>query len=508
MPGKVYLVGAGPGDPGLITLKGLKVIEKADVIVFDQLANSELMKSARPECEFINVGKTAGNHPVPQKEINQILVEKALTHSVVVRLKGGDPFVFGRGGEEGEYLHEKGILFEIIPGISSSIAVPAYAGIPVTHRCIASSFTVITGHEDPDKEDSSIDWQKIAHGAETLVILMGVANLPQIVEHLMKAGLNPDKPVAIIEKGTTPSQRTINGTLSTILELSREYAVIPPAIIVVGDVVNQRAVLNWYETLPLRNKTVWVTRSRTQSSKLLQLLYELGAKVVEFPTIQINPPDDYAPLEKAIHELNRFQWLIFTSVNGVERFFIQLGKAGKDTRVLGGIQIATIGSATADKLKEYGVISDLIPEEFVAESLLESFKNIPLASKSILIVRAQEARDTLSQGLIEMGARVEVAAAYKTVKPDCSELIANVKSGAVLLPDIVTFTSSSTVINFCELLPEDILKTLKETTLFASIGPITTRTAEKYGIKIAVQAEEYTIPGLAKALEKMCAAPK
>jgi uroporphyrinogen III methyltransferase/synthase len=502
MPGKVYLVGAGPGDPGLITVKGLKTVEKADVIVFDQLANCELLKSAKPECELINVGKTAGNHPVHQKLINQILVEKALSHSVVVRLKGGDPFVFGRGGEEGEYLHEKGILFEIIPGISSSIAVPAYAGIPVTHRGIASSFTVITGHEDPDKEDSSIDWQKIAHGAETLVILMGVTNLPQIVEQLMKAGLNPDKPVAIIEKGTTPSQRTINGTLSTILELSRQSAITPPAIIVVGDVVNQRAVLNWYETLPLRNKTVWVTRSRTQSSKLVQLLYDLGAKVFEFPTIQINPPDDIAQLEKAIHELNQYQWLIFTSVNGVERFFVQLEKAGKDSRVLGGIQIATIGSATADKLKEYGIISDLIPEEFIAESMLESFKNIPLASKSILIVRAQEARDTLPQGLIKLGARVNIVSAYKTVRPDYSDLLAKINSGDIPFPDIITFTSSSTVTNFCAILPENILDTLKKTTLFASIGPVTSRTAEKYGIKIAVQAEEFTISGLAKALEK------
>ncbi len=504
MPGKVYLVGAGPGDPGLITVKALKLIEKADVLIYDQLANSEFLKKVKSGCELLDVGKTAGNHPVPQPEINWLLVEKAKVNSVVVRLKGGDPFVFGRGGEEGEYLTENNILFEVVPGISSSIAVPAYAGIPVTHRQTASSFAVITGHEDINKEESSIDWNEMAHGADTLVILMGMGNLEPIVGQLLKAHLDPGKPVALIEKGTTPSQRTLTGVLSNIVELSQFHGIKPPAIIVVGEVVLKRNKLNWYENLPLFGKVIWVTRSRTQSSQLVQLLQALGARVFEVPTIQIDPPDEATSLEEAVMNLPKYHWLVFTSANGVQKFFECLLKIGKDARQLGSVKIATIGPATADKLGEYFIKPDLMPVDYVAESLVDAFHGIPLNSKAVLIVRAQEARDTLPQGLSAMGAQVDIIPAYKTVIPEQSEVMDKITSGEIPIPDLVTFTSSSTVANFVKILPETLLVQIKRKSQFVSIGPITSQAAENLGINISMEAEVYTIPGLVEAIQKMC----
>ncbi len=496
MGGKVYLIGAGPGDPGLITERGLKVISEADVIVYDYLANPRLLSYARPEAEKIYVGKKGGCHTLSQEEINQLLVKKAQEGKVVARLKGGDPFLFGRGGEEAEVLVERGIPFEVVPGVTSAIAAPAYAGIPVTHREHTSTFTMVTGHEDPTKKASAIDWEALSR-IGTVAFLMGMKNLPHICENLLQAGKAPETPVAVIQWGTTPRQRVVTGSLRDIVEKVRKTGLGPPAIILVGEVVKLREKLKWFESRPLFGKRILVTRTREQASQLVASLEELGAECIEIPTIKIIPPESFEPLDRAIEKIEDYDWLIFTSVNGVKYFFERLFEKGKDARALSRARIAAIGQATAALIKNYGLLVDLLPREFRAEGLLEAFSQEDLRGVRILIPRALEAREILPEKLKEMGARVEVVPTYRTVLPE--EEGARVRKALEEGVDVVTFTSSSTARNLLRLLGEDAFRLLSGV-LLASIGPITSETLRQAGLSPAIEAQEYTIPGLVRAI--------
>jgi len=499
MKANVYLVGAGPGDPGLITVKGKECIQAADVIIYDYLASPALLKYARKSAELIYVGKKGGDHTLSQDQINDLIVAKAKTGAIVTRLKGGDPFIFGRGGEEAEVLFKAGLSFEIVPGVTSAIAAPAYAGIPLTHRKLTSTLAFVTGHEDPNKEETSIDWAALASGIGTLVFFMGVKNLPEITRQLMDHGKPPDTPAALVRWGTTPGQVTVSGTLDTIVEKVRAAGLKAPALIVVGDVVNLRPRLKWFEKRPLLGKRIIVTRARQQASDLVRLISDLGAECLEFPTIEIMPAKDPEPLQKAIENLSAYDWIVFTSVNGVIHFFEHLFASGKDVRALSHMQTAAIGPATAEQLLGFGLTSDIVPETYRAESVVTAFKELDLKAKKILLPRAREARPILPVELKKMGAEVDEIPAYETVtvKENAAELVRVLEDKAV---DLITFTSSSTVKNFKALLPSANFQALMQGVIIASIGPITTETAEKLGFDVHISAESYTIPGLVDAI--------
>jgi uroporphyrinogen III methyltransferase/synthase len=496
---KVYLVGAGPGDPGLITVKGIQALAAAEVVIYDYLASPALLSHARSHAELIYVGKKGGEHTLPQEEINALLVRKARENKVVTRLKGGDPFVFGRGGEEAEVLAAAGIPFEVVPGVTSAVAAPAYAGIPLSHRRLTSTIAFVTGHEDPTKEDSSIDWPSLARGIGTLVFFMGVKNLPNIVQRLVAAGRPPETPAALVRWGTTPGQQTVTGCLGDIVARAKKAGIKAPAVIVVGEVVALREKLKWFEDRPLFGRRIVVTRSREQASDLTTALTDLGAECLECPTIRIVPPDDPRPLDQAIADLPSFQWVVFTSVNGVGRFFERLFASGKDARALGHARTAAIGPATAAKLRSFGLSSDLIPADFRAEAVVEAFRREPVAGRQILLPRAQEARPVLPQELAAMGAVVREVPAYKTVPagPDGSALLEWLERRPV---DVVTFTSSSTAKNFKSLLPAERFESLAAGLPAACIGPVTAGTARDLGFDVRLVADEYTIPGLCRAL--------
>jgi len=499
--GKVFLIGAGPGDPDLITVKGLKCIQTADVIVYDRLADPGLLKKCRQDAEMIYVGKGPHRHTLKQEEINQLLVEKAREGKTIARLKGGDPFVFGRGGEEAEVLAENDIAFEIVPGITSAIAVPAYAGIPVTHRDYTSSVSFITGNEDPTKENSGINWGHIAQGTGTLVFLMGMGNLDKIARKLRESGRPSSEPVALIRWGTRPEQKTITGTLENIAQKAGEAHFKNPAIIIVGDVVNLRDKLAWVEKKPLFGKRIVVTRSREQASVLSQKISELGGKPYEFPTIKVVPPDDFAPLDKAIKDISSYQWAIFTSVNGVKLFTSRLRRLGGDIRDLKGVNICAIGPKTRQLLEHFGLRVDYVPAEFRAEEIVAGLKNKLNPGDRVLLPRADIARKILPKSLKGLGAEVTEVTAYKTVaeRNNAGELLDLLRAGKV---DIITFTSSSTVRNFVSMLDAPDMESLMKNVLVACIGPITTRTAKEHGLHVSVQASEYTIEGLIKAIIK------
>ena len=479
----VYLVGAGPGDVGLLTLKARELLQAADVVIYDRLADDAILNFCSG-AKKIYVGKSAGKHTLKQTEINQLLVEEAQKNKIVVRLKGGDPFVFGRGGEEALFLRENNVPFEIVPGVTSAVAVPAYAGIPVTHRGIATSFAVVTGHEDPTKPESTIRWEKISTAVDTLIFLMGVANLPQIVSKLIEHGRAPDTPAALIRWGTKSAQKVL---LTTLAEAPSQK-ISPPAIFVVGEVVNLREQLRWFETRPLFGKKILVTRARTQASKLSSALKNLGAEVIECPTIKIaEPSDNYRQLDAAIKNLRGFDWIIFTSANGVEKFFSRLKLHNLDARALN--KVAAIGAATAEKLSGCGIVADVVPKDFVAESLAAALKNF-VGGKKILLARAEEARDVLPEALKNFGAEVTIAPAYQTLP----EVPAQIDFDSV---DLVTFTSSSTVKNFVAAHGVEVLKKISS----AAIGPITAQTLEGFGVSPAVVAEKFTIDGLVEAIK-------
>lgn len=497
--GKVFLVGAGPGDPNLITVKGLECIRTADVVIYDRLASPRLLSSARPDAELIYVGKSPDRHTLKQEEINDLLVAKAMENKLVVRLKGGDPFVFGRGGEEAEALAAKGIPFEIVPGITSAIAVPAYAGIPVTHRNLTSTFAVITGHEDPTKNESNIAWDKISTGIGTLIFLMGMENLPYIVEKLISNGRSPDTPVALIRWGTRPEQRTLTGSLATIVELAEQHNFTSPAIIIVGEVVSLRDQLSWFEDKPLFGKRIVVTRSREQASAFAEKIESLGGEAWEFPTIAITDPDDFNPLDQVLEKIDKYDWIIFTSVNGVNSFFKRLRFHRRDLRELKGVRLCAIGPKTREALEAYGLIVDYLPEEYRAEAIIEGFAGEDLQGKRFLLPRADIARKILPETLRQMGAVVDEVTAYKTVREaaDRDMLIELFQRKMI---HVVTFTSSSTVKNFAGILAVSDLPGLLQDTTVACIGPITADTARSLGLKVDIEAKEYTIDGLIQAI--------
>ncbi|MHB8075173.1 uroporphyrinogen-III C-methyltransferase [Desulfosporosinus fructosivorans] len=495
--GYVYLVGAGPGDPKLITVKGSECIAKADVLVYDRLASRRLLTLVRPDCELIYCGKSPDRHTLRQEEINQLLVDKGLEGKIVTRLKGGDPFVFGRGGEEAEALLDAGIEFEVVPGITSAIAVPAYAGIPVTHRDLTTSFAVITGHEDPTKNETTIHWDHLAQSHGTLVFLMGMANLPLIAEKLMANGKKATTPVAIIQWGTRPEQRTLVGQLDTIAADVKEQGFTNPSIIIVGEVVTLREKLKWFEKKPLFGQRIVVTRARHQASELSLAIEALGGEAWEFPMIEIVPPTDSSYLTKAVSDLKGFQWLIFTSSNGVEGFFAELKNQERDVRDLAGIEIVAIGPATKVALEQRGLRASFVPEEFRAEKIIEGLSGRILSGQRVLLARAEEARDVLPESLKARGVEVWDVPVYKTVigAANRGELQQMLREKEI---HAVTFTSSSTVRNFVTLLDGDV--SLLKGVLLYSIGPITSATAQELGLTIFKEAAQYTISGLVEAL--------
>jgi uroporphyrinogen III methyltransferase/synthase len=494
--GKVYIIGAGPGDAGLITIKAVECLREADVVVYDYLVNEELLKYASAGCRFIYAGKKGGEHTLSQDKINALLVEETLAGNTVARLKGGDPFIFGRGGEEAELLAINDVPFEIIPGVTSAIAVPAYAGIPLTHRGMTSTVAFVTGHEDPTKEKSDIDWQALA-GIGTLVFLMGVKNLSQITEALIAHGKAPETPAALIRWGTTPQQETLTGKLSDIAASAQASGFAPPAILVVGKVVDLRETLQWFEQKTLFGKGIVITRPERQADELAVLLEKEGAQAINFPTIKIVPPQDWNALDGAINKLDMYDWLIFTSANGVQYFFERLFALNKDIRALKGIKICCIGPATAEQITKRGIKVDLVPEHYISEGILKSFAEIDMQKKKVLIPRAAQARDILPEGLKKMGALVDVVTAYATVssgekKKKLEELIREKHI------DVITFTSSSTITNFLEIMGKDF--SIPPQIKIACIGPVTAATARKAGLKVDIQKDEYTMPGLVHAL--------
>jgi len=497
--GKVYLVGAGPGDPGLITIKGLDCLKHADVIVYDNLVDNSLIDSARPDAEKIYVGKTTTCHTWEQGDINRLLVEKAKEGKTVVRLKGGDPFILGRGGEEAEALVQNQVSFQVVSGVSSAAAVPAYAGIPVTHRGLASSFAVVTGHEDPGKGKSSIAWEKLATGVDTLVFLMGVANLSHIVKKLLDHGRAPITPIAIIREGCGPKQVTIVGTLGDIMDKVTEEECSPPAVIVVGEVVRLREKLRWFDNSPLFGKRILVTRARHQASTLSRLLMEHGAQPVEMPVIEIQALNTTDELDQAIMNLDNYRWLVFTSVNGVEAFFKRLAALNLDARWLNGIKIGAIGPATARALTTFGLLPDYVPHTYTSEGFLAGIKDQGVAGSSFLLPRAELADRELAEGIAQLGAEVREIVIYRTVPPnqECSQGKQMLLSGEI---DMVIFTSSSTVTNLLTLLGTERSSIMKAKV--ACIGPKTAATAEKMGLRVDIVAWENTIPGLVEAIKQ------
>ena len=496
---KVFLVGAGPGDPGLVTVKGQECIKSADVIIYDYLAAPALLKLAQKGADLIYVGKKGGDHTLSQEEINALIVEKAGAGYTVCRLKGGDPFIFGRGGEEAEVLSANRIPFEVIPGVTSAVAAAAYAGIPLTHRKLTATLAFVTGHEDPHKKESGIDWEALSRGIGTLVFFMGVKNLPDITQKLIANGRSPDTPVAVIRWGTMPAQQTVSGTLDDIAERAKAAGLKAPAIIVVGEVVRLRENLNWFEFRPLLGKRIVVTRAREQASDLVKRLADLGAECLEFPTIEVVDADDTEPLDEAINKLSAYDWIVFTSVNGVKYFFGRLFKTGRDVRALHHLQTAAIGPVTAEKLLSCGFNSDIVPENYRAEAVVEAFRAQDLKGKKILLPRAAAARPVLPVELRKLGAEVTEVTAYRTrqVADNAALLIEELANHRI---DLITFTSSSTVKNFKALLPSDNFQELIEGVTLASIGPITTDTAAELGFNVRITAEAYTIPGLCDAI--------
>ena len=498
-PGTVYLVGAGPGDPGLLTLRGLELLRSADAVLYDRLVDQRILSFTSDRTEVIFVGKWPNGESNAQEGITAEMVRRARLGQTVVRLKGGDPFVFGRGGEEAQALAGADIPFEVVPGVTSAIAVPAYAGIPVTHREVASSFTVVSGSEDPGKEESLVDWKALAASGGTLVLLMGWESLGRIGRTLKENGMPVDTPAALIQWGTRPGQRVVEGTLDTVLDLGREAGLEPPIVAVFGPAVALRSEIRWFDNRPLSGKRIMVTRARTQISATADLLSREGAEVIELPSIRIVPPDDATPLKLAAQGLASYKWVVFTSVNGVDAFWGALEEIGLDSRAFAGVKVAAIGPATAESLARRGIHADRMPSEYISESVVESLQEHIEPGDRVLLPRAAEGRNALVEGLQKLGAEVEHVVTYKTLASEESkqEALALLKQGAV---DAVTFTSSSTVLSLVSILGGDI--SLLQQPAIACIGPVTAATAAGLGLKVAVQAREYTIAGLVEALKE------
>jgi len=504
MKGKVYIVGAGPGDIGLITVKGLKCLKKADVVVYDFHLNAQVLNYINHNADFIYAGKRGGHHTMTQDEINSTIVRKAKEGKVICRLKGGDPFVFGRGGEEAEALANEGIEFEIVPGVSSAVAAPAYAGIPLTHRLYSSSLTVVPGYEDTTKEESSINWDALAKGAGTIVFLMAVKNISMVCRTLIEKGKGPDTPVAVIRWGTRSDQKTIVSTLKDITQMVKERDIKPPAVMVVGEVVKLREILKWYENKPLFSHRVLVTREHSEGFEALE---ELGAEVIEFSTIKIVPPENWKELDAAIDKIESYYWLIFTSANGVKFFLKRFFEKERDIRDLKGIKICAVGDKTASFIKRYGIKVDLVPDKFNAEGLIETFSSGgKLNGMRFLLPRAEEAREIFPEKVRELGGEIDVATAYRAVKPEVhgKRLRRFLKEGKI---SIATFTSAATFNNFMSIMEDDAFDSLKGVAI-AVIGPVTAKAVEKAGLKVSIMPEEATIEAMVKSIIEWSAGSK
>lgn len=496
--GKVYLIGAGPGDPGLLTLKGKRCLEEADVVIYDYLVDPRLLVYARPEAELLYVGKKSGGDSIPQADINRLILAHAGAGHVVARLKGGDPFLFGRGGEEAEELVAADIPFEVVPGVTSALAVPAYAGIPVSHRDYASAVAIVSGHKEVWDNAPHLNWATLAGVGGTLIFLMGTRQLRNNMQRLINHGLPASTPVALIRWGTRPDQEVLSATVGTIAELAAARGFAPPAIAVVGDVVRLRERLRWFDTKPLFGRRVVITRARAQASRFAELLEQHGAEVIQFPTIETVPLESYETLDVALDNLSRYHWLIFTSVNGVQYFFARLRARRQDIRSLGNARIATIGPETARAVEALYLRVEAIPEEYRAEALLTVLGEVK--GQCILLPRAAVARAVLPDELRMLGAQVDEIAVYRTVRPHTDkteELRSLLKEGKI---DLVTFTSSSTVHNFVAMFSEEVPAVVLEKTRIGCIGPITADTAREFDLEVTVQPSVYTIPAFAEAI--------
>jgi len=493
--GICYLAGAGPGDIGLVTLKTQECIRRADVLVYDPLINVEMLSWASPKCQKIKVGKRASNNKMPQDEINKLLVKKVREGNVVVRLKSGDPMIFGRGGEEASALADAGVPFEIVPGISSAFAGPVYAGIPLTYCEYGSQLTLFSGHESQDKKKSDIDYSVLAKMPGTKVFLMGVSRLRYITENFIKHGADPDTPMALTRCATTEQQETISGTLATMADIAEEKQFKAPAVGVIGNIIKEMDKMDWYEKRPLKGKRIVVTRSQDQASSLVNQLTRLGAEVLELPVIRIDDPVDKESFAESVTHAHTYDWLVFSSANGVRRFFEAFYSIYKDARSLGGVKIAAVGPGTEKAIREYRFDVDLVPENHLAEGLLESFKNdFTIDSQTVLWVRPENARSVLFDGLVELQAIVDECIAYRT-NPETSD-----PTGAALRlaeegADLVTFTSASTAQYFHEL-GIDWPKGCQA----ASIGPVTTEKLKELGQTQVIEAKEYHLDGLVEAI--------
>ena len=496
--GKVYLVGAGPGDPSLITVKGLDILRTADAIVFDRLVSQRLLLEAQASAEMHDVGKSPGNHRITQDEINQLLVDLASKGKTVCRLKGGDPFVFGRGGEEVLNLVEVGIQWEVVPGISSTIAAPAYAGIPVTQRGMATSLTIVTGSEDPRKPDSTINWDALAVMPGTLVFVMAWNNLNDIVAALSTRGVPGERPAALIQWGTTARQRVVTGPISKIAEMGAQLDMAPPVALVIGEVTGLREEMAWFDTKPLFGKRILVTRARSQASKLVKKLEDLGADVLEYPSIRIVPLRNTKPLDKALENIAKYDWMVLTSSNAVRGVADRMIDLGIDSRVFAHMKFAVNGPSTAKALSELGITTDLMPSRYLANELVDLLKNEGSTPKKVLFPRSEIGRETLAKGLRHIGSTVDEVTAYSTESPgDTGELATKAYEEGV---DFTTFTSSSTVKNLVDLMGgnPDLINTSKT----VIIGPSTSETARELGVNVDLQAEEQSTDGIVKAITK------
>lgn len=500
--GIVYLVGAGAGDPGLLTVRAAALLARADVVVYDALVNTDILRHAPKTAEVVYAGKRSSKHAIPQEELNQLLVKKAREGRTVVRLKGGDPYVFGRGGEEAEELVQAGIPFEVVPGISSAIAVPNYAGIPVTHRDACSSFMVITGHEDPTKTNSDLDWAAIAHAPGTKIILMGVERIQQITQQLIDNGMKPTTPVAMVRWGTTGRQQSIEGTLASIAKIAADQQFAAPAVTIVGDVVRYRQTLNWFENRPLFGQRVVVTRTREQASEFGRQLSELGAEVLEIPTIRIADPKNRQPVVEAIAGIGSYDWLVFTSPNGVAKFFEYFLAAYEDMRAIGNVRIAAVGPATAAKVKEFHLKVDAMPPEYIATKVakaIHEFENVE--NLRLLLVRAETANPDLPKQLEDLGGIVDDIGFYQTVKEteDVSGAAERLTTDGA---EWLTFTSSSTVENFHARFDLPALLKRFPHMRTASIGPETSKALKALGVEASLEATPHNIDGLVKGILK------
>jgi uroporphyrinogen III methyltransferase/synthase len=498
-PGRVYLVGAGPGDPGLLTLKGARCLQEAEVVLYDELVDRRMLDLVPPACERFYVGKKGGRKSPPQEEINALLVAQGRQGRRVVRLKGGDPFVFGRGGQEALALAEAGVPFEVVPGVSAAMGVAAYAGIPLTHRGLAAAAVLVTGEEDPAKPHPSLDWEQLARIEGTLVIFMGNRKLAQLCNALLRGGRSPQTPSAVIEWGTWPRQRSAVSTLENLAEEARRQQLAPPSLAIIGEVVSLRTQLNWFEQRPLFGRQVLVTRSREQAGPLQALLEDQGAEVSLLPLLELAPPDDWSALDQCLARLEQFAWVVFASPNSVEFFWERLRQLGKDTRAFGPASVAAVGQATAERLRDRGLEPDLLPEDQSQEGLVAAFAGLAVEGQQILLPASAVGRTLLAEELARRGAQVQQVVAYQNQPPEPSQ----VELPPALVEDrieLVIFASPSSVSHFFAVLGEERARALLGKTAIACIGPTTARAVAELGLGALIQPAQSSVPALVEAI--------